>query len=109
MSEIYRHADAGDPLKADVFVRELKSLFLKNYKYIKEYAKESEGRDELYDVEKDPEELFNLIEKEPEKAKEMEEKLMQLLPRTDPGETAVAPLILNQDTKDGLEALGYIQ
>ena len=109
MSEIYRHADAGDPLKADVFVRELKSLFLENYKYIKEYAEESEGQDELYDIEKDPRELYNLIEKEPEKAKEMEEQLMQLLPPTDLRETAVTPMILDQDTRDGLEALGYIQ
>ena len=109
MSEIYRHIDAGDSLKADVFVRELKSLFSKNYKYIKEFDKESESQDELYDIENDPGELQNLIEKTPEKAKEMEEELMELLPSTDLQKTTITPMILNPAIRDGLEALGYLQ
>ena len=109
MSEIYRHADAGGSLKKDVFVRELKSLVLNNYKYIKEYTEESGGQDELYDIESDPGELYNLIEEAPDKAKEMDAKLMELLPQKDLPEAEAAPMILNQATRDGLEALGYIQ
>ena len=70
MAEVYRHKNekfknGNEP------VRELKLLFLDNYKYIKEYTKKSKGQEELYDMENDPQELYNLIDKVPEKAKSL--------------------------------------
>ena len=82
MSEIYRHESLSS-VKGDRFVRELKSLSLDNYKYIKEYARESGGQAELYHIDNDPGELYNLIEELPGKAQEMEVKWMKWLPQVE--------------------------
>ena len=58
-----------------VFGRSLKTYHEGQYKYI--WA--SDGKDELYDVEKDPWESDNLIEQKPEKAEEMQKQLEEFL------------------------------
>ena len=95
--------------KGDRFARELKALFLDNYKYIKEYTRESKDHVELYDIGNDPGELYNLIDSMPEKAKEMEMKLMQWLPYDESPVSAPQPAKLDKATEEGLRRLGYIQ
>jgi arylsulfatase A-like enzyme len=53
------------------YAHELVALRTTNYKYIRS----SEGRDEMYNLEKDPEEANNLISAEPEKEMELKHKL----------------------------------
>ena len=122
MAEIYRHkySEFLDMFidryikdtrfrKGDTFARELKALFLNNYKYIKEYTRESKGQAELYDIDSDPGELYNLIDTMPEKAKEMEMKLMEWLPYDESRISAPQPEKLDKATEEGLRRLGYIQ
>ena len=108
MSEIYRRYYKV-PRKGEIFARELKVLFLDNYKYIKEYAEESKGQGELYDIENDPRELNNLIDIMPEKAKEMEMKLMEWLPRDESPPSAQKTTKFDKAIEENLKSLGYIQ
>ena len=57
------------------FVRRLKTIRIGEYKYI--WA--SDGRDELYNIRLDSEELDNLIDDEPEKAEELKALLIEWL------------------------------
>jgi arylsulfatase A-like enzyme len=95
--------------KEGKFARQLKALYLDNYKYIKEYPRESKSQDELYDLESDPGELHNLIDTMPEKAKEMEMKLTEWLAYHEPPIAAPQPAKLDKATKEGLRSLGYLQ
>jgi len=89
--------------------RQLKALYLDNYKYIKEYPAELQGRDELYDIENDPQELYNIIETMPERAKEMEMLLTEWLKVDERHGAQPQPAILDKATEEGLRSLGYLQ
>jgi len=89
--------------------RQLKALYLDNYKYIKEYPAELQGRDELYDIENDPQELYNVIETMPERAKEMEMLLTEWLKVDEHHGAQPQPAILDKATEEGLRSLGYLQ
>ena len=106
MAEIYRRSK---PFGGNNFIRELKSLVLNDYKYIKEYAKDSGGRDELYDMNNDPRELYNLIDTMPEKAKEMEMRLTEWLSCEGSRISTDDPVKIDEATKESLKVLGYIQ
>ena len=108
MAEIYRRYYKV-PRKGKIFARELKVLFLGNYKYIQEYAEASKGQGELYDIENDPRELNNLIGIIPEKAKEMEMKLIEWLPRDESPLSAQKTTKFDKATEENLKSLGYIQ
>lgn len=81
---------------------ELRVMFDADYKYI------HGPRSELFDLMKDPQELDDLIEKQPEVATRLKVLLQQYL-----DEHAVANLdasiVIDQETADRLMALGYIQ
>ena len=121
MAEVYRHeyqflnmfiqGYVKDErfLKGERFTRELKALFLDEYKYIREYSGESGGQEELYNIDSDPQELYNLIDTMPEKAKEMEMKLMEWLAYDESRISAPQPAKLDKATEEGLRALGYLQ
>jgi uncharacterized sulfatase len=108
MAEIYRRYYKV-PRKGEIFARDLKVLLLDNYKFIQEYSKELKGQEELYDIENDPRELKNLIDKMPEKAKEMRMKLMEWLPGDESHISAQKPTEFDKATEESLRALGYIQ
>ena len=57
------------------YARRLKTIRIGEFKYIWT----SDGRDELYNVQQDPEELNNLIEAEPKKAEELKALLREWL------------------------------
>ena len=95
--------------KGNRFARELKALFLDNYKYIREYTKESKGQRELYDLGNDPQESHNVIDTMPEKAREMEMKLTEWLPRSEFPLSADESLKIDKATEEALRLLGYIQ
>jgi arylsulfatase A-like enzyme/Tfp pilus assembly protein PilF len=81
----------------------LRGLVADGWKYI-------EGpKPELYEVGDDPDELTNLVERQPEKAAEMAERLIRLWRRMsadDPGRSATAASDL--ETQRKLAALGYL-
>jgi arylsulfatase A-like enzyme len=108
MAEIYRHKYIW-PQRREGFARELKALFLNNYKYIKEYQKESKGKKELYDIDNDPRELYNLIDAMPDKAKEMEMKLTEWVSYDETRIPLDEPVKLDKKTEENLRVLGYIQ
>lgn len=103
IAEVYKHK-YKKPRYGEEFVRDLKALFLDNYKYIKD----SKSRGELYDLNDDPQELYNLIDKMPEKVKEMEAQLVELLPYSESQISVEVPVKLDKTTKENLRALGYI-
>ena len=122
MAEIYRGTYSGIyDLFIDRYVkdrrfrkegrlaRQLKALYLDNYKYIKEYPGTAKSRDELYNIEKDPAEVYNLIDTRPEKAKEMEVKLTGWLNIDAPPTAAPQPAKFDKATEEGLRNLGYLQ
>ncbi len=108
MAEIYRHKYIW-PQRREGFARELKALFLNNYKYIKEYQKESKGKKELYDIDNDPRELYNLIDAMPDKAREMEMKLTEWVSYDETRIPLDEPVKLDKKTEENLRVLGYIQ
>jgi len=60
---------------ASIYARRLKAVRTEQFKYV--WA--SDGRDELYDIYRDPKELNNLIETQPEKARELKALLVDWL------------------------------
>lgn len=72
------------------------------YKYMYSTA----GENELYDMEKDPEEKDNLINKKKDKAEELNQKLEDLGAIPEGGE--VEPEVPSEQVKEKLEHLGYL-
>jgi arylsulfatase A-like enzyme len=64
---------ANQDFDSSIFQRELESIRTEQYKYIWG----SDGREELYDIRIDPQELDNLIESEPEVANELRSLLLE--------------------------------
>jgi arylsulfatase A-like enzyme len=108
MAEVFK-SEYQNPRKGQRLSRELKALYLNNYKYIREYIRDSKGGEELYDIETDPLEMKNLATSMPDKAKEMEMKLRKWLPHDELQTFDNKPLEIDQATQEALEALGYIQ
>jgi arylsulfatase A-like enzyme len=107
LAEIY-HREYPRPGREERFTRELKAVYMDNYKFIKDYSQSSERRDELYDLERDAYESHNIIDDLPEQAKAMEKELAEWYP---PGESQLflsEPAIMDQSTREGLQALGYL-
>ncbi len=72
-----------------IFARRLKTIRTEEFKYI--WA--SNGRDELYNIRQDPDELNNLIETEPEKARELKALLREWLNSFEPYRPGSARLL----------------
>jgi len=60
-------------------------------------------RPELYDVENDPGETKNLVGSQPERAEELRKMLAEHLPTESP-----APVVADRETRERLEAIGYV-
>lgn len=106
---VERYADKSWSWTAHPFGGWLRALYEGDYKYI--WA--SDGMHELYNLNQDPRELNNLIERMPERAREMEEALEKELgpwvPSSEnayPGDTTHE---IDAGTKEALKALGYLQ
>jgi arylsulfatase A-like enzyme len=105
MAEVYRHRYRSLIPKYEIkYARELQSLYLGNYKYIKNIK----GQGELYDIVDDPRELNNLINIIPREAEKMELKLAEWLPYSE-SHPAKKGVKLDKATQETLKELGYIQ
>jgi arylsulfatase A-like enzyme len=91
-----------DPEK---YRRDLKTLYQGKLKYI--WA--SNGLNELYDLESDPGEENNLIEKFSSKAQEMQSTLNQWLASFKPPGAEGKAVKINKSTEEKLRALGYVR
>jgi len=91
-----------DPEK---YRRNLRAFYQGKYKYI--WA--SNGVHELYDLENDPGEEKNLIEKFPHEAQGMQRTLNQWLASFKPPSTEGATVKINKSTEEKLRALGYVR
>jgi arylsulfatase A-like enzyme/lipopolysaccharide biosynthesis regulator YciM len=65
-------------------------------------------RPELYDLARDPHELNNLAESDPQRRAAMSQALERLLERIERQEGALAPQALDSETEARLRALGYL-
>ena len=65
-------------------------------------------RRELYDLESDPEESRNLAEEDPQRADAMEAALRELTARVARDEANRGPQVLDSETAERLQALGYV-
>ena len=73
------------------------------------YIQVSNGKHELYDLNKDPRELKNLFETMPEKAKQMQAYLENQLSAVEPVVTKKELPVIDRETEENLKALGYIR
>jgi len=62
----------------------------------------------LYDIEADPDDVFNLAQREPEVVREMEQRLVQFLAEHKSQETEKAVTEADEETARKLRSLGYI-
>ena len=85
--------------------QDLRAVFQGKYKYI--WA--SNGVNELYDLEDDPGEENNLIQKFPHEAQGMQRTLNQWLVSFKPPSTEGATVKINKSTEERLRALGYVR
>jgi len=81
-----------------------KAIYLGKYKYIS-----SNFLNELYDLEKDPEEKENLVEKLPKKAQAMEKILKEWLASIKPQKAERERVKINKSMEEVLRALGYVK
>lgn len=92
---------AGQPTRAIVADRELLGLRTEQWKYLW-----TERGEELYRLSDDPEELDNLIDREPEVAARLRRQLRQW--RDENPMRVLAPETLDPSLRENLRALGYI-
>lgn len=97
-----RTADLLNPHWGARFRRVRRALFAWPYKYIQS----SDGRHELYDLERDPREASNLIDREPERAARMDTALRARIPPD--VENRAAPR-LSPEEREELRELGYLE
>lgn len=92
---------AGEPTRAIVADRELLGLRTREWKYVW-----TERGEELYRIADDPEEIDNLIDREPAVAARLRRQLRQW--RDDNPMRVLAPETLDPSLRENLRALGYI-
>lgn len=80
----------------------LLGLVGKRWKYIQT------SKPELYDIVKDPDEITNLIEQDPQRARILKDQLKQILETSVRKDTAESRATLSEDEKNRLESLGYL-
>lgn len=80
---------------------ELRALFEGPFKYI------HGPRPELYDVQRDPHELKDLIDEKPERAEAMQQRLQSILDHIATGPES-RPSAVDEETRNKLIALGYL-
>jgi len=85
--------------------RNLKAIYQGKYKYI--WA--SNGFNELYDLENDPGEGENLIQKSPQQARAMQGVLDTWLNSFEPPSAEGKAVKINKSTEEKLRALGYVR
>lgn len=83
-----------------------KSLIYGKWEYIMRFREE--GKDELYNIEIDLLETTNLIDAEPDAAKGMREKLMQIYSSQRMPDSNAGIMPLDKDALEELRALGYV-
>ena len=80
------------------------------YKYIATFEAERITHEELYNLENDPKETHNIIEKEPDRAESFRMQLEEHIRQNHHGmvQFQAEQVTLNEEVKDRLKALGYI-
>ncbi len=63
---------------------------------------------ELYDLRKDPGELYNLAAKEPERRQELESLLFRIVATSSPPEDSTSTVVMDAEARQKLAALGYV-
>jgi len=91
-----------DPEK---YKRNLRAVYRQKEKYIRA----SNGMNELYDLENDPGEKENLIQKSPQQARAIQVILDTWLNSFEPPGTKGAAVKINKSTEEKLRALGYVR
>ncbi|MFW6140316.1 MAG: sulfatase-like hydrolase/transferase [Acidobacteriota bacterium] len=82
----------------------LQGVLKENWKYIHAPIPE------LYDLNKDPQELNNIIEKHPERAKKLKDKLSQMIEHFSSSySTQIFQKDVDRETKEKLGSLGYVR
>ena len=96
----YLYCESLYPTKYEA--NSLLGLVSKRWKYIQT------TRPELYDLQKDPAEQTNLVEKEPHRARILKDRLAQILERTVRSEKPLEEASLDARTLRHLHTLGYV-
>lgn len=86
------------------FDRDLRAIIKDDFKYIWS----SNGKNELYNLQKDPHELHNLVNELPQKGKEMEGFLNRWFP-SDEDMPVEEKLKMDKRVLENLKALGYVE
>lgn len=84
------------------FMRVRSVLYDGPYKFIRS----SDGQDELYHLDRDPEELHNLVDEEPERAERMRLELVARMPNERRAEQEAAPELTEEEMQT-MRDLGY--
>jgi arylsulfatase A-like enzyme len=87
------------------FLRDLRGIYEPPYKLVEA----SSGAVELFDLERDPDELANLASKNPELVRTLSERMDAFAERHPPLYAEEAEAVLQPDTEKALRALGYIE
>ena len=95
----------GIAKKRDKRVRDLRAIYQGQEKYI--WA--SNGSNEFYNLEKDPQEEENLIEKFPHSVEGMERALREWMTSVKAVTATTERVKINKPTEEKLRALGYLK
>jgi hypothetical protein len=87
------------------FLRDLRAIYEPPHKLVES----SDGTLELFDLERDPEELVNLAPEDPELVRTLSERIDAFAERHPPLYAEEAEAVLQPDTEEALRALGYIE
>ena len=101
------HAPVGLARRADdpSFLRDLRAIYEPPYKLVEA----SSGAVELFDLERDPDELANLASENPELVRTLSERMHAFAERHPPLYEEEMEAVLQPDTEEALRALGYIE
>jgi arylsulfatase A-like enzyme len=83
----------------------MKSIITPQWKYIYDYQDESE---QLYNLEKDPLERYNIFYKQPERCKQFKEHLFQWVSESKEYPPKTKTIELSPDEEEKFKALGYV-
>jgi arylsulfatase A-like enzyme len=101
-----RHKDLKNPLWGHRFKRVRTAIYEGPYKYINS----SDGRHELYNLDNDPREVWNLLQQEPKISVALAQKLKQFTQNERPiSSQKIDAQPLGQQAIESLKSLGYLE